>query len=317
MNLFIHKLKKWEYWPSWIIYLPAFLFWVLMALRFRSFRFYKWANPILPNGGLFDDPKSQLYQLFPSWVLPATQLWDTKKNPGKMPRTKIPFPCILKPDIGARGKGVVLVQNQHQANAIIKQNQGNFLIQEYIAYPHELGLFYYRLPNQSEGKITGLTLKQFMQVNGNGFDTIRKIMLQNPRFAMQIGAIENQINLEQIPAAGETVLLMPIGNHNRGTIFLNGYSEINSEFTQSMNRIFSSIEGLNYGRFDIRYKSIEDLKQGLNFKILEFNGAKSEPTHIYDPSQNFFQAQKEIFRHQFLLFKLVKANRAKEKRASI
>jgi hypothetical protein len=33
---------------------------------------------------------------------------------------------------------------------------------------------------------------------------------------------------------------------------------------------------------------IEELEQGINFSIVELNGAASEPTHIYDPKHSLF-----------------------------
>jgi hypothetical protein len=42
--------------------------------------------------------------------------------------------------------------------------------------------------------------------------------------------------------------------------------------------------------------------------IIEINGAKSEPTHIYDPKHSFWYAQKEIYKHQKLFYRVVLEN---------
>ena len=42
------------------------------------------------------------------------------------------------------------------------------------------------------------------------------------------------------------------------------------------------------GRLDIRYNTLDELKPGNNFSIIELNGAGSEPTHIYDPTHFVF-----------------------------
>ncbi len=39
--------------------------------------------------------------------------------------------------------------------------------------------------------------------------------------------------------------------------------------------------GLDFGRFDLRYASDEDLKAGRGFKIIELNGTMSESTNLY------------------------------------
>jgi hypothetical protein len=36
------------------------------------------------------------------------------------------------------------------------------------------------------------------------------------------------------------------------------------------------------------YNTVEELEQGINFSIVELNGAASEPTHIYDPKHSLF-----------------------------
>ena len=74
---------------------------------------------------------------------------------------------------------------------------------------------------------------------------------------------------------------------------------------KSFDAILNKIQGFYYGRLDIRYDNFEDLEAGKNFKIIEINGAKSEPTHIYDPKHSLWYAQKEIFRHQKLFYQLV------------
>jgi hypothetical protein len=54
--------------------------------------------------------------------------------------------------------------------------------------------------------------------------------------------------------------------------------------------LFAQIPEFYYGRLDIMFTSWEDLAQGLNFSIVEVNGAGSEPTHIYDPKHSIFFA---------------------------
>ena len=64
------------------------------------------------------------------------------------------------------------------------------------------------------------------------------------------------------------------------------------------------IPGFFFGRLDIRYNHWEELREGINFSIIELNGAGSEPTHIYDPAHSIFYAWKEIIRHLHILYKI-------------
>jgi hypothetical protein len=171
-----------------------------------------------------------------------------------------------------------------------------------------MGLFYCKKPNEQKGKITGITLKEFLTVEGNGIDTLENLLKKTPRYFLQIPKLKEKIELNEILPIGVSRCLVPFGNHNRGTMFLDGKELITPELENKFNEILDSIEGFNYGRLDIRYNSIEDLTLGKNFSIIEINGAKSEPTHIYDPKHSFWFGLKEIFRHQMIFYQIIKQN---------
>ena len=54
--------------------------------------------------------------------------------------------------------------------------------------------------------------------------------------------------------------------------------------------------------------SIEELKQGKNYSILEFNGSGAEPNHIYDAGISIWQAYREILKHWKALYRISKYN---------
>ena len=56
------------------------------------------------------------------------------------------------------------------------------------------------------------------------------------------------------------------------------------------------------------YENLEQLKDGKSFKIIEINGAKSEPTHMYDPKHSLFFAWKEIAKHWKIMAKISRKN---------
>jgi DNA-binding transcriptional regulator WhiA len=161
------------------------------------------------------------------------------------------------------------------------------LIQTKIEFPNEIGLFYYRVPGSENGIITGITIKKFLEIEGNNQDTIEQLLKKTPRFALQIKKLHKKFDLGEVLSKGERKYLVPFGNHNRGTEFLDGKHLITDELHDTFNKILKPITGLYYGRLDIRYEKFEELEKGINFSIIEFNGAKSEPTHIYDSSHSF------------------------------
>ena len=311
MKIWWHKFTNWEYWSVNIIYLPTFFLWIWYMMKFRSFSFYKYSNPGIKNGGFYGDSKKDIYSLLPKNLFPKTILIEQNKKydfKNIIDENQLVFPLILKPDIGLRGIDVVKVISILEIENYCKIKKTNFLIQELIDLPNEIGLFYCRIPNENNGKITGLTLKNFLTVEGNGFETIEQLLKKNYRYKMQISKLKNKINLKEILPLNVKRCIVPFGNHNRGTEFLDGNAFISDKLEQSFNTILKTIPGFYYGRLDIRYNTFEELEKGLNFSIIELNGAKSEPTHIYDPKHSFWFGQMEIFRHQKIMQKIVKVN---------
>ena len=54
--------------------------------------------------------------------------------------------------------------------------------------------------------------------------------------------------------------------------------------------------------------NVEDLKNGKNFTILEYNGCGAEPNHFYDTGYTLLGAYKEILKHWNALYKICKYN---------
>jgi hypothetical protein len=59
-----------------------------------------------------------------------------------------------------------------------------------------------------------------------------------------------------------------------------------------------------YGRYDIKCASIDDLKSGQNFSILEYNGCGAEPHHIYGNGNTLLQAYRIVLHHWHVLYKI-------------
>jgi hypothetical protein len=145
-----------------------------------------------------------------------------------------------------------------------------------------------------------------LHVTGDGKATVEALMTAYPRASLQLDRFrrEKKNLLSVIPAAGEKLLLEPIGNHSRGTTFLNG----NHLIDEKVNRLFTSIgremEGVFYGRFDLKCASIEQLRKGQSLKILEFNGVTAEPSHIYDPGYPIGATYQDIYRHWRVIYQI-------------
>lgn len=314
LNLFLHKLTHWEYWPYQVVYFPVYFQYLFYAARTRSFFYFNASNPTIKNGGFFMESKKEIYDLIPSEYYPKTLLIEPTETleavQEKIKEAAIEFPLIAKPDIGLRGTAVKKIHNKQELAAYFSKANFNVLIQSLIPYENEIGLFYVKLPNQS-GKITGIVAKEFMILTGNGKNTIRELLYQDKRYLLQLEVLkaEYKEKLNTILSEGETINLVPYGNHCRGTKFVDASHEITPEMIESFNTICNQIEGFYFGRMDIMYHSYEDLAQGKNFQIVEINGAISEPTHMYDPKHSLWFGWKELTRHFHYMYVISKHNR--------
>lgn len=311
LKIFIHKLQHWEYWPMWTLYVPVVPLWAYHAIRNGGFYTFTATNPGIKNGGMYNVGKMSIYELlppesFPKTILIKDQIFEQVTD--QVDKAGISFPLIVKPDMGMRGILVKKIENTDQLKKYHEQLHLDYLVQEYIDYPNEAGIFYVRIPGTINGKIIGITTKQFMRITGDGQSSIRQLMLENPRFAMQISRLESATDLDQIPPKGAKIYLQPIGNHNLGTCFTDGMLHHTQELEQTIDHICRKLPGFFYGRLDLRFNSWEELAKGINFSIIEVNGCLSEPTQIYDPKYSYWNALKEIYRHHHIMFRIAAEN---------
>lgn len=303
-NSFI-KWSKYEYWPFWLFYGPLTPWYIYKICTAGAPAYFCTTNPGLKWGGFMNYSKIDILNQIDENFKPKTFFFDFLKE-DKIP---LQFPFIAKPDEGERGIGVELIRNKEDWSAYLKQNNTNLIIQEYNEYPLEFGAFYARLPKETNGKIISMTGKDFLKFTGDGKTTLDDFIKKNVRanFRKEYLVKRYSKELDEVVPSGKTILIEPIGNHNRGTTFLDASDLITPALEKQINLIAQKIDGFYYGRFDLKAKSIEDLKNG-KFVILEVNGTNSEATHVYDPKHNLFFAYKEVLRHLNYQHKIAKQN---------
>lgn len=312
------RLTSWEYWPFPIIYAPVFIYWAWLSCKARSFFFFSTANPSITNAGFLMESKQQIYDLMPEGSYPQT-VYCPKGRPvvdirRSLVERGLEFPLIAKPDIGQRGMQVSLLRDECALYLYSARSKVDFLLQEYIDYPHEAGIFYYRRPGESKGHISGIVGKELLAVEGDGESTVEALLQKNGRYVLQIPALRAAYGdfLQEIPAAGKEHLLVPYGNHSRGAKFLDWSSRLTPALEGVIDSLCRQVPGFYFGRLDIKFDSWEELCEGRKFSVIELNGAGSEPTHIYDPRHSVSFAWKEIIRHLRLLFDISRANARRE-----
>ena len=146
---------------------------------------------------------------------------------------------------------------------------------------------------------------------GDGRSTVRELILRDPR-ASRIKELyfkRNRAYLDKVLAAGERHKLVSVGNHIRGALFEDGEAHITPEMFAVFEKISKEIDGFYFGRFDVRYASLDELKKGKGFTIIEYNGASSEPTHVWDRRTSFWKTYRDLLAHWRYAFQIGAENR--------
>lgn len=274
-------IKHHEFWSWWWFSIPTWPMWVWYAIRLKKSTWFTAVNPAIEHSGYTEESKMAILNLIPKKYLPLTIFIEYKND---IPYPLLPFPFIAKPDVGGRGRKIEIIKSNQELINYHSTIGENYLIQSIIEHPLELGIFYTKLPSEKKGTIISITEKGFLTVTGNGKNTIKELLLKNVRAKPQIKRLAQKQNLDIIIAENVTHLIEPIGNHCRGTIFLNRNDMINSKVQDVFDEIVNQMPGIYYGRFDLRVSSWDDLQKGENIFVLELNGLTSMDTHIFDPN---------------------------------
>ncbi len=315
---FFTKLIQWEHWPTLMFYIPLIPFYIYSAFKYKHIVPYLIANPAIKYSGNGTESKFETLQLIPEQYKPETILITPENNFNDIllliEKSSIKFPLIAKPDIGFRGYLVKKIDTKNDLETYLHKNKVNIIIQEFIDYENECGLFYYRFPDEDKGKITSITLKKFLVVIGDGTSSLAELIMADKRAYLYYDLLQNihKEKMLSIPKKDKAIKLTVIGNHSKGTQFINGNHLINNDLELMMDTLSKQIKQWYYGRLDIKYNTFEELTAGNNFKILEINGIISEPTHIYDPTNSsYFNAIKSIKNHWKIIYIIAKINHDK------
>jgi hypothetical protein len=300
---FFMKLFHWEFWPFNVVYFPVFVYYAFLAVKARSIFFFSAANPTIEFGGMLGESKGDIFNLIPEKYIPTTKCFPPSSSATDitnwMDATGLNYPILLKPDIGERGWMVKKIHSLVDIEQYLRSVKVNFLAQVYVPYPIELGLFYYRFPGAKKGRISSITRKGLMTVTGDGKTTVRSLLKSNLRARLYINDFEEKYpeKMDIVPGKGETIEVEPIGNHCRGTTFLDDTGKVTENMEAQFDQIADAIPGFHFGRFDLRCQSYDELERGVNFKILELNGAGAEPGHIYQPGRSIWKGYGDILHH--------------------
>jgi hypothetical protein len=302
-----------EFWPGWLFYTPVALFWVLKSIRHGSATLPSLANPTINAGGICGESKNGILSLAgPNarpWIAAFAPYttgghWDVDDltlAKAAMERAGLAYPVVAKPDMSCNGVGVRVVRDDAQLGAYLRAfPRGTGLqLQELVTFDGEAGIFYIRHPGEAQGRITSVTLKFAPTVTGDGTSTVRALIAADHRLNAIAELLLPKLGdkAASVPAPGETVRLVFVGNHCRGSTFKDGLDIVTPALTARLDEIMRDMPDVYFSRVDLRYATLEALREGHGFKIIEFNGAASEATEIWDPAMTIGRAYKTQFFH--------------------
>ncbi len=308
------KLWKWEFWPYQFFYIPIYFLFIVHGIRCRTLSYFTLVNPGMKLGGFASYSKYEILKQLDPKYLPKTILLNDVRCKEviikKMMEQEIFFPIILKPDEGERGWKVEKINNDSELDGYLSTAPEKLMLQEFIDLPEEYGVMYYRFPNKKTGHISSLMKRDFLTVTGDGSHTLLELICKSERCSSHLARLKRKFRneLHCILPPGERKILEPIGNHNRGTSFINSKSLINSDLVSAFDHVSAQLYEWYFGRYDIKTKSYEAMIAG-DFKVVEVNGVNSEPAHIYDSSTRLFKAYQDLFFHWNTILQISIENR--------
>jgi pimeloyl-ACP methyl ester carboxylesterase/membrane protein DedA with SNARE-associated domain len=314
------RLTRWEFWPPWAFYPPLVPYLLWLGIRHKSLTVFTAANPGIPGGGFAGESKWEivcgLRQAAPDRVPPTERLPGSQTPAERMSRLRtfieaqeLSWPLVLKPDVGERGAGVAIIRSEAEAESYLTSAGSDVLAQQFVP-GLEFGIFYYRIPGETRGRIFSITDKRFPAVTGDGRSTLEHLILSDDRTVCMARFLldKHAARLYEVPPVGQVVPLVELGTHCRGAAFFDGSALGTEALEAEVDLISRRFPGFWFGRYDVRASSVAELQAG-RFTVIELNGATSEATSIYDPRNGLLAAYRTLARQWRILFEIGSRNR--------
>jgi len=320
--------------PVPLFYIPIGAQWLWLGLRHRSLTLPTAADPLIEAGGMWGESKSACLRLAGAtarqWIAPFTtvrcgdgEAADHARALAALDAAGLSFPLVVKPDIGWRGFGVRLLPDSAALADYVRDYPPGetMVLQRLVPWDGEAGILYVRRPGEAEGRIFSLTFRYYPHVIGNGTSTLRELILCDERANWKaethlgtdpkhLGA-GTAMDLDRVPESGEVVRLAFIGSNRVGGLYHDAAQHITPMLMRRIDEISKDIPEFWFGRFDVRFESIEKLEQGEGLKIIEINGIGGESIDVWDPSMKLADVYRRLFRQQSTLFAIGASNRAR------
>lgn len=311
----LYRITHWETWDYRVKLVPLIPVWCWHCLRSGSWWFFTAANPSLTFGGFQGEGKREMYAQLPPgtyprsiYLDPALSLEEAEKQ---VAEAAYAYPFAVKPDVGMMGLLFRRIDSPAAFRAYHQAMPVAYVVQEFVTYPIEVSVFYYRFPGNPTGTITGFVRKEFLEVVGDGESTLWALMNRYERVNFRLDEMRTKHagQLNHIIPNGETYCLNYALNLTRGGRLVSLEHEKDAELLRVFDALSHYTKHFYFGRYDIKCQSIAELKQGKHFSIIEFNGAGAAPHHVYDNGNSLLQAYRIVLHHWDILYRISRENR--------
>ncbi len=308
------RITHWETWNYLAKYIPIMPVWLYYCLRARSFWFFTPSNPTLTFGGFEGESKREMFAQLPPETYPRSIFLSPSLSFDDVDRlvssAGFRFPVAVKPDVGMMGFMFRKIDNKDQLKMYHEAMPAEYIVQDLIRYPLEVSVFYYRTPDAAKGTITGFLKKEFLEVSGDGIHTLEELIDNYDRVRFRRAEIKSKhaSRMNNILPAGETYVLSNALNLSRGGKLVSLAGEKDERLLAVFDKLSHYAQHFYYGRYDIKCASIESLKEGKDFAILEYNGCGAEPHHIYGNGHSLWQAYAIVLHHWKKLYEISRYN---------
>ena len=307
LKISLERARRWEFWPSWLYYGPIVVWILWLGIKHRSPMAFTAANPALEAGGMVGEKKHQaltpLQNNAPDLVATFTLIQSASALQRIQQALQFArehgMPLVLKPDVGQRGRGVFVARNEAQIHDYLTRFKGDVIAQRHVD-GEEFGVFVARAPGEAAPRILSIVHKTFPTVTGDGHQTLRELILGDARARLISSLLFSRwaSELERVPPAGETIKLVEIGAHCRGSLFLDAGEHATPELITTLTRLLNAVPGYAFGRMDLRVPSVAHFRRGEGLQVLELNGVSAESAHIYHPGTPLLDGYRAMF-HQW------------------
>ena len=295
--------------PFWFFHVPIFPYFLFLSLKRGSLAFFTNTNPNIYTGGFVNSSKIDAFKGIDSKWLPKFIYFSENtidKVEKGLRKKKMDYPIILKPNKGERGLGVIKINDRKELITVLNKTTFDFIVQEFIDYPLEFGVLYYRNPQTNKSNISSICSKKMPFVIGNGKDELQGLIRKKYN-SIKFENVNSQ-NINRVIGKNEQFSLEYVAHRSKNCVFKNFNYIYSKKLIDTFSTITSKMENFHFGRFDIKVNTVEDLINGNNLKILEVNGVNSQPIHIFDSDYSFYKCYRDLHTHWNMIYKISKKN---------